>query len=216
MYDLKNFDTVIISVGGNDVSNSADIELVEDKYDKLIEFIKTANPGISMVLCTACPRRDCDVTELNDIIKTLSVEHSTEIVEKEQYFCDTDGNPAFRFYDTDRIHLSHAGIRRLLDSIEKSCDTVILVDDFQKCVYGRPTGKHNGHTQNQNQRNKGPRALRPQGRARQPNGQRRSTNRSCAKCGESNHTTFECRHKTQIKCHLCGLLGHKQSKCPST
>ena len=215
VYDLKNFDTVILSVGGNDVSNGAEIEWAEDNYDKLIQFIKNANSLITIILCTACPRRDCDVTELNDIIKSLSVEHRTKIVEMDKYFCNTDGNPVFRYYDKDRIHLSHAGIRRLLDSIEKSCDTVTLVDDFQRCVYGRPSGKHRGHNQNRDQQNKGQRAHRPQGNTRQPNSRKRLTHRSCAKCGESNHATFECRHKTQIKCHLCGLLGHKQSKCPS-
>ena len=217
VYDLKNFDTVIVSVGGNDVSNGADIEWAEDKYDKLIQFIKKANPQIKIVLCTACPRLDCDVTDLNDIIKILSAEHKTEFVDMDQYFCNSDGNPVFRYYNKDKIHLSHAGIRRLLDSIEKSCNTVKLVEDFNKCVYGRPSGSQRGHSQtSEQQRRNGPRGQRPQGNRRRPNSQERSTHRSCAKCGESNHATFECKHKTQIKCHLCGFLGHKQSKCPST
>ena len=215
VYNLKNFDTVIISVGGNDVSNGSDIEWAEDKYDQLIQLIKNANPDCLIVLCTACPRQDCDVTDFNDIIKTLSVEHKTSIVDMEQYFCDTDGNPVYRYYGKDRIHLSPAGIRRLLDSIEKSSDTISLVHDFQKCVYGRPLGTQRGQ-RNHDQRNRGLRAQRSQVQTQQSTGGRRSTNRSCAKCGETNHATFECKHKTQIKCHLCGLLGHKQSKCPST
>ena len=57
-------------------------------------------------LSYAQPRRakTCLVTELYDI-KSLSEEHRTKLVDMENYFCD-DGNPVFRYYGKDKIHLS--------------------------------------------------------------------------------------------------------------
>ena len=87
VYDLKNFINVIIYVGGNDVSNGSNVEYVEEKYDQLLQYIKDNNGDISITLCTVCPRKDADVTDLNEIVTALSEEYSTQLVEMEKYFC---------------------------------------------------------------------------------------------------------------------------------
>ena len=126
----------------------------------------------------------------------------------EKYFC-TDENPVMRY----RIHLSKSGIRRLLDFIEKSEEHIILVENYALCAYGRSPAKNGG--QNRNRRNNGAHTKRQRGSSNAPIGQNIETNVSCVKCGETNHSTFQCIHKTQIKCHDCGFLGHKQSRCPN-
>ena len=35
----------------------------------------------------------------------------------------------------------------------------------------------------------------------------------CMKCGLTNHTTIECRHKRQLLCYVCNFYGHKDSIC---
>ena len=35
----------------------------------------------------------------------------------------------------------------------------------------------------------------------------------CAKCGLTNHSTAECRHRRQILCYECHMYGHKDSVC---
>ena len=68
VYNLKNFTNVIIYVGGNDVSNGSNVESVEETYDQLLQYIKDTNGDINITLCTICPRKDAEVTELNEII----------------------------------------------------------------------------------------------------------------------------------------------------
>lgn len=212
VFDLKNFSTVIVSVGGNDVSNCSNLEYVEEKYDQLLIHIRAANPDCQIVMCTVCPRQDCDVSELNDILNQLSTEHNVQLVNMEKQFCGPDGNPTLRYYGKDRIHLSKSGVRRFLDSIEKGCEDLALVDNFQLCVFGRPPSSQAKPQHNQRQ-------FRHSGRHGQINRQSaapfRDRTQKCVKCGENNHSTFDCKHKEQIKCHSCGYFGHKQSKCPN-
>ena len=212
VYDLKNFVDVVIYVGGNDISNGSSVEFVESKYDQLLQYLKGANDEITITICTVCPRRDADVTDLNDILKTLGEEYNAHVVEVEDYFC-TDGHPVKRYFSNDQIHLSRSGIRRLLDCIEKSTERISLVDNYESCSYGRSPVKNKD-----NRRRRDNRAESQQQKTRNlhaSGGRDRRTNTSCVKCGETNHPTFQCKHKTQIKCHDCGFLGHKQSKCPN-
>ena len=209
VYNLKNFTNVIIYVGGNDVSNGSNVQYVEEKYDQLLQYIKDNNGNICITLCTVCPRKDADVINLNEIVTALSEEYSTQLVEMEKYFC-TDENPVMRYYGKDQIHLSKSGIRRLLDYIEKSNEGIGLVENYELCAYGRSPAKNGG--QNRNRRNTGTHPQRGSRRSQAPTGQNRATG-VC--CGETNHSTFQCKHKTQIKCHDCGFLGHKQSRCPN-
>lgn len=50
VYDLRNFSTIIIYVGGNNVSNGSNIEYVDEKFDQLLQYIKKANSDLSTVL----------------------------------------------------------------------------------------------------------------------------------------------------------------------
>lgn len=175
-------------------------------------------------MCTVCPRTDCTVNELNTLLSSLCSEHGIQIVDMDKFFCNTDGHPILRYYKTDKIHLSRSGIRRLLDSIEKTCSNTSLVDNYEHCAFGRAVGKQNTHNpssqsgfKDQDQRSGWQRTHQ---RVQQRNqriirlsGQNRTQN--CVKCGESNHSTFDCKHKEQIMCHSCGFYGHKQLRCPN-
>ena len=60
-YKMKSFQTLIVSVEGNDASSKTDIELFEENYDHLISLVKTENPDCALYICNISPRSDADV-----------------------------------------------------------------------------------------------------------------------------------------------------------
>ena len=60
-YNMKSFQTLIVSVEGNDASSKTNIELFEENYDKLISLVKTENPDCALYMCNIPPRSDADV-----------------------------------------------------------------------------------------------------------------------------------------------------------
>ena len=136
LYDLKSFSNVIISVGGNDCSSRADINAFEDKYNQLINIIKTANNSCVVYVCKAIPRGDVDVSAFNHSIQRLAEQWVAC-----QVYCIQDTFNLFfgrnrvltrRYYSRDGIHLSHSGIKRLLDALNRN---VNIVGNFDLCVY---------------------------------------------------------------------------------
>lgn len=214
LFDLKNLTSIVISVGGNDLSKGSNVEYIEEKFDQLLLYIKKISPDCKVAICTVCPRQDCDVTELNGILRSLSEEYCLQVVDMEKHFCDSDGIPVLRYYSKDKIHLSKSGIRRLLDAMEKSCDSLVLVENFEQCVFGgRHSAKHN--VQHNNRKHS---VLSHHRREQIPSSRNflaNSKSQGCVKCGESNHSTFDCKHKDQIQCYSCGYFGHKQMRCPN-
>ena len=47
-------------------------------------------------------------------------------------FFGPNGLPCGRYYDTDGIHMSHSGAKRLIHAINKH---VLVAHDFQSCVF---------------------------------------------------------------------------------
>lgn len=195
MYDLTQFHTVILYVGGNDISKTRDIELIEEKYDQLIALIKAGNEHCKVILNKVAPRGDVDVNPLNMIIERLSSHHNTECVDSYSAFHDQNGKLLMRFLnDNDRIHLSRSGTKRLLATIN-TCTQI--VEDYTKCVFpGMPN--HLGY--------------QPRGSYRYQHVEQRHHNR-CMHCNENNHTTEECRHRAPVTCWGCGRRGHKVDRC---
>ncbi|MEW8548506.1 MAG: hypothetical protein AB2693_33815, partial [Candidatus Thiodiazotropha sp.] len=65
------------------------------KYDQLLLQIKAGNPDCQIVICTICPRQDCNATEMNGLLKLLSIEYGATLVEMDRYFCSQDGRIIF-------------------------------------------------------------------------------------------------------------------------
>lgn len=196
MYDLNQFHTVIIYIGGNDLSRTTDFELIEEKYDQLIALIKAGNEECKLILSKIAPRGDVDVNPINKIIERLSIYHKTEIVDCYRAFHDQNGKLLMRYLNEhDTIHLSRPGTKRLLSTFHTSTP---IVEDYTKCVF---PDKQNffGHQSNRQYR-------------RHPFRGQRHQNR-CMNCDESSHATEDCRHRAPVKCWGCGLVGHKQDRC---
>ena len=221
IYDIKNFDNIIIYVSGNDAAQNRDTEYIEEKYEQLISFIKSKNPTVTIFLCNVCPRGDTSVTDVNELIKRQSAVHETVFIDTCKNFYNKHEQLKSHFYKPrDNIHLSSSGVRGLLGAI---CQHINIVDSFKYCAYG-PTAQGKTRTPHskqpyhkngrfQPQQKKGiPHAFFP----RNDNGREEqfpSQGDRCFKCGLTNHKTYECRHKNQLQCYICRFYGHKDSVC---
>ena len=193
MYDLEQFDTIVLYVCGNDMSCNRDIELIEEEYDQLIALIKTRNEKCRIVLTKVAPRGDVDVNPINMIVERLSLHHKTDCADSYRAFYDKNGTLLTHYLNEyDNIHLSRSGTKRLLATIDSS---VNIVHDYTKCVF---SGQHYQHQFNQ---------------SNSPRSRFQSRHRPCMNCNEVSHATNECRHRTPVTCWTCGLKGHKQDGC---
>ena len=136
VYDMTNFGACIIYVGGNDCSNNTNIDAFVDNYDQLISIIKTSNPSCKIYMCEIAPRGDVDVSEFNGsldkLLKHWDHQNVYRISNTHGYFLDKNYVPTKRYYSNDGIHLSHSGVKRLLDAMDKS---VKIVVDYELCVF---------------------------------------------------------------------------------
>ena len=213
VYDIRKFSHVIVYVGGNDASSGIDIEYFEEMFDQVIQYIKESNSQCKIHLCLTCPRGDTSTKEVNDIILSLAQHYGIGLIDQDRAFHNKHGNIITGYYDTDNIHLSTSGVKRLLGTINAE---VTIVSDFAKCAYGRrqgtrPQQKGPQHNRRQQQPN-GARNMNAQDRQNNTNFNQCDVN-LCYKCGESNHDTNSCRHKEQLKCFHCGFWGHKSGRC---
>ena len=88
MFDLTKFSDIVIYVGGNDSSNNSDNEYFEEKYEQLLQHIKSITPTSKIHLCTFCPRGDTDVEKTYDVIKRLCEEHELICIDTNSGFYD--------------------------------------------------------------------------------------------------------------------------------
>ena len=92
-------------VGGNDVSSGTDLELFEEKYDRLWFYIKKENETCKVIICNSCPRadiEDSDICDLNDIIMNLAKHYNYTLVDM------------YTGYKHDSIHINSSRMKRFL------------------------------------------------------------------------------------------------------
>ena len=202
VYDLSQFSHTVIYVGGND-ANKTDSKQFEDLYSQLLTHIKQKSE-CKVVLVNSCPRGDVDTTAVNSIIRRLSSQYETDLVDAYKAFHDKSFKLISKYMSNDSIHLSNPGTRRLLDMINKQ---LVIVQDFAYCTFERP----NNRRSNRRQHKPSPAQHIRRGNLIYP-GQEGRPN-PCTKCGETNHETKDCKHAEQIQCHQCGYYGHKSRRC---
>ena len=210
IFNMSQFSEVILFVGGNDASNSNDMEYFEELYEQVILNLKQVNDTCQIYLCNMTPRSDTDVSEVNQAIHRLCQEHNLTLVDINKAFYDRQGKIIERYYGDDLIHMSTSGVKRLLGEINKEFD---IVDNFENCAFKSRNQKkshfHRSQTNSHRSYN-GRRSGRPT-----QNRVTRSINNAvaCYKCGETNHETSRCKFQEQLKCHYCGFWGHKSGRC---
>ena len=91
LYDLKNFSSLILYIGGNDLTGNTDATTIEEDYDYLLTLIRSGNPSIQIILSTLAPRGDVDVSFVNSIIERLAIHHGLEVVDSHRAFYDRHG-----------------------------------------------------------------------------------------------------------------------------
>ena len=204
MYDLTQFSHIVIYVGGNNASNKTDTKQFEELYKQVLAHIRQKS-DCKIILVNSCPRNDADTTAVNSVIRRLSQEYGTELVDAYKAFHDKNYKLINKYMSKDYIHLSNSGIRRLLGMINVQLE---VVREFAYCTYERTNNQ-----QSQNRRYKrtpsGPHIRRAN--LIYPGQDERRT--PCTKCGEKNHETKDCKHAEKIQCHECGYYGHKARNC---
>ena len=194
LYDVSNFGSFIIYVGGNDLSETSDYDRIEEFYEQLITSIKFKNSDAHIILSKLAPRGDVDVTIVNRMIERLSLRYNLDFVDNYRAFFDRQGSLIMRYFgQNDQVHPSTTGIKRLIGTIN---DKVRIVNDFTKVTFSRPGNYYRGK--------QGKSGTRPKPFA---------VNNRCLNCYDSSHETFQCRHKEPIDCWYCGNVGHKQEFC---
>ena len=107
-------------MGGNDASSKTDTNQFEvENYDELLSFITVANPDCHVHVCQVLPRGDVDVSSINMSIRRVSDHRKMQnvkcVAETYDLLFDKYGMPASRLYESNGIHLAHAGTRRMLE-----------------------------------------------------------------------------------------------------
>lgn len=197
LFNMKNFESVFLYIGGNDAANGTDIELIEEMYDQLIVQLQSSNPNLKIYISKVAPRGDTDVSSLNTLIERLSAHHEIEIVDIFAAFHDKNGFVCNRYFNNDSIHPSPSGVKRILGTLNRK---VSIVQNFDMVVYGNQGGPDRRRVQSRpNVNDLNLRTIRP--------------SMKCIKCGELNHHTQQCRHRSPVTCWGCGFSGHKQQHC---
>ena len=116
IWDLSVYSTIIIYVGGNDISLK-DPQTIYTDLKHIVDYLQ--DRSITVYLCTLCPRTDVDVVPTNDALKQLSQDRQTELIDIYSSFIYGDGKEAVHFYAHDQIHLNKNGCRALISAINR-------------------------------------------------------------------------------------------------
>lgn len=113
--DLQQYRTVVIFVGGNDVSNGKHPEAFREKLTELTRDVQRHNCRVH--LCTVSPREDVDVSIFNKVVREVRAETRADLIDTYQAFVYGDGRTVARHFRNDGIHLSLSGSSTLVASI---------------------------------------------------------------------------------------------------
>ena len=96
-----------------------DYELIEEKYDQLLNYFNEKSPETNIYLCSLCPRVDTLVSDINEIIKEYVM-----IIRVLKLMCimrfNKRGQLKIHFYQPrDTIHLSTSGTKEITQCYQR-------------------------------------------------------------------------------------------------
>lgn len=175
--NLDDVSKVVIYIGGNDVAGrDCDLNEVSKDLQEIIHHLQQLN--CSVYLCSAAPRYDTNVTELNTRLATICDETDATLINIHDAFIYRNGQPVMTHYHHDRIHLNLSGTQTLVRTINNSTLIVKRRDVQRQTPFNIHQTDDNGYT--------------PVWRG-QPRRHLYNQRQRCEKCGLLNHETKNCR-----------------------
>ena len=176
--NLDIYDSIIVCVGGNDAANKKPIRSL---YEELVRLINSVTKKSKVFLCTVCPRKDTEMTPLNDLIKKVCEQLAASLIDCYSSFVYGTGKTAEALCHMDRIHLLPAGTRTLIKVIDK----IVSIIKTKLAV------KNPGVIRSKEESKNGQRK-RVNFNDSQVHQNRRKSGKRCWNCVRSNHFSNEC------------------------
>ncbi|CAC5374753.1 unnamed protein product [Mytilus coruscus] len=70
--DIRQYESIIVHIGGNDISNGATLNLIQENYESLLYLLRSkADMNTNIIVSSVPPRKDVDVEPVNKILIDL-------------------------------------------------------------------------------------------------------------------------------------------------
>ena len=125
-YDLDKCTTIILHVGGNDASNSTDLDAFCDFYISLLDSLLAEDRRL--IVSGLLPRGNVDIEPYNDKLKSLCDEIDLEFIDHFDSFSLATGEIAETYFYSDKTHLNASGTRKFLANIDTVCKVAKLAN----------------------------------------------------------------------------------------
>ena len=197
----QSFDHIIIVGGGNDCSDKH--STTTDVCRSMTSLLEKANKKAKRVTVSSIlPRPREPETQLKkdhvkeSIQKVCNEKLAYNYVSNDGVFKLSDMSPNDGYYNSDGVHLSHLGTKKLVSNLGlndicsiKSNYYKKELNQWHKVSYRKNNDRHKTYRQNNQQETR------------------------CYTCGEPGHVARTCRFQQKNRCFPCGMLGHKSHRC---
>ena len=182
-FDLKQCETIVLHVGGNDADNGTDIETFAEQYGSLLTELMSNDRRI--IVSGLLPRKTVDLSPYNDRLKSLCDAYEIDYIDNYGDFLLASGDIPDSYFMRDKIHLNSYGLKKLLSNINR----------VHHITGSRQTSLVNRRF-DQSQSQSGSRRVHVGGarnyRTRTYSQERQSRKRYCHICQRDGHETREC------------------------
>lgn len=130
--DISNYKTIVLHIGGNDVSNRTSTKTICELYEKLIILVRSkTRDDCDIIVSGIPPRKDVHVDSLNAKLKEFCANFELKFIDHSTTFYDNRGYVNYYLYHRDGIHLSRRGTSTFLHNINQH---VSILDQQRQTV----------------------------------------------------------------------------------
>ncbi len=185
---------IVLMCGSTEVQSDQPVEDVKRDYKSLLAKAKTITDNIRVgsIVPGSNEKETMRADDLNKFLQTHSQEIGAIFTDCQTSMVFRDGTRDQSAFIDGTMTLSENGARRVLRGLGFSLSTI-------RHKSRKAPARDTRHTVVHQRKNPGHKSGRPY----------RPYHGQCSTCGETNHVTSNCRHKSKVVCQDCGVLGHK-------
>ncbi|CAC5395334.1 unnamed protein product [Mytilus coruscus] len=134
--DIRQYESIIVHIGGNDISNGATLNLIQENYESLLYLLRSkADMNTNIIVSSVPPRKDVDVEPVNKILIDLCDYYNLQYIDHSKCFYDDYGYVKKTLFQRDGIHLTKIGTMVFLQNIDQYVKILKLSSNNDYCQY---------------------------------------------------------------------------------